>query len=86
MKNSMRRIRFILVIGVVMAAGITAACAADPTAWTGKKSQWNDYDRYDFTIDSKPCHVVVPCPAPITVPENSNPGVIGQPTYSLADL
>jgi len=37
----------------------------DAAPWTGKKSQWNGHDRFDFTVAGRPCHVVVPKrPAP----------------------
>ena len=29
-------------------------------AWPGKKSVWNGFDRFDFTVDSRPAYVVVP--------------------------
>jgi pimeloyl-ACP methyl ester carboxylesterase len=28
--------------------------------WPGTKSAWNGFDRYDFTVDSRPAYVVVP--------------------------
>ncbi len=49
-----------------LVAGVLAACAADgvhaggAARLPGTKSQWNGYDRYDFTIDGRPCLVVVP--------------------------
>ena len=43
------------VIGLV--AMVTAGQAAP---FSGEKSQWNGYDRYDFAVDGRPCLVVVP--------------------------
>jgi len=34
--------------------------AAEPAPFPGKKSDWNGYDRYDFTVDGKPVLVVMP--------------------------
>ncbi len=39
--------------------------AESETRLPGKKSQWNGYDRYDFTVDGRECLVVAPkTPAP----------------------
>ena len=36
-------------------------CAAPAAAeFEGKKSQWNGFDRYDFTVSERRCWVVVP--------------------------
>lgn len=41
------------------------ATAAEPAPFSGKKSAWEGFDRYDFTVDGKPALVVVPAtPAP----------------------
>jgi acetyl esterase/lipase/pimeloyl-ACP methyl ester carboxylesterase len=37
-----------------------AATAAEPASFSGKKSVWNGFDRYDFEVDGKPGLVVVP--------------------------
>ncbi len=42
-------------------AGPSDARRSDPTApFPGKKSAWNGFDRYDFTVDGKPVLVVTP--------------------------
>jgi pimeloyl-ACP methyl ester carboxylesterase len=45
--------------------GLSATCAArlfaaEGAPFPGKKSQWNGYDRYDFTVDGRACCVVTP--------------------------
>ena len=55
----MQRMRNTLVACVVLGAVALQAVGAD-TQWTGKTSQWNGYARYDFSVDGRPCHVVVP--------------------------
>lgn len=53
-----------------MLALVGSLCLAPQTAkgeapFPGKKSPWNGYDRYDFTIDGRNCWVVTPkSPAP----------------------
>ncbi len=36
----------------------------DRIEWPGQKSQWQGFDRYDFTVDGCPCLVVPPPAAP----------------------
>lgn len=33
---------------------------AEGTVWQGERSDWNGYQRYDFKVDGKSCHVVLP--------------------------
>ena len=42
---------------------ITVLCAipaANAAEFTGKKSDWQDFDRYDFKVDGRRCWVVTP--------------------------
>ena len=36
------------------------AYGADLASFSGTKTQWHSYDRYDFTVDGRPVGVVVP--------------------------
>jgi len=55
----MQRTLKALAIGIVL--GLWAGPAMGGAApWPGKESQWNDYDRFEFAVDGRPCHVVVP--------------------------
>jgi len=44
----------VVLLVTVLASPLTAA------DWPGKKSQWNGYARYDFSVDQRPAYVVVP--------------------------
>ena len=46
---------------IALALGLlTLPAMGVAAAWTGTKSQWNGCDRFDFSVDGRPCHVVVP--------------------------
>lgn len=55
----MNRTRFSIVMALAGGLAVTAA-AGQTAAFSGQKSQWNGYDRYDFAVDGRPCLVVVP--------------------------
>ena len=55
---TMNRTRFSIVMALAGGLAVTAA-AGQTAAFSGQKSQWNGYDRYDFAVDGRPCLVVV---------------------------
>lgn len=47
---------------IALAALFAALCLVTQASaeWTGKKSNWKGFDRYDFNVDGRGCFVVVP--------------------------
>lgn len=66
MNDDTRRFSARSAVPVCWLAGLTfllhasGAAAGDAAAFPGKKSEWNGYARYDFTVDGKPVLVVAP--------------------------
>lgn len=66
LQNSLNRRPATALFAVLL---LTMACdplrADDAAPFPGDKSQWNGYDRFDFSVDGRACFVVVPKqPAP----------------------
>ena len=55
-----KRVRCGLLLFLSLAVVPLVARAADPDPFPGTKSQWNGYDRYDFSCDARPCILVTP--------------------------
>ncbi len=49
-----------LLLAVVFAASLRADEPAPASPFPGTKSQWNGFDRYDFTLEGRSCIAVVP--------------------------
>jgi pimeloyl-ACP methyl ester carboxylesterase len=45
---------------IVLALATASLTLADDASFPGKKSDWNGFDRYDFSVDGRNCFVVVP--------------------------
>lgn len=54
---TMHRISSLLAVCILLISLTTTSLAGD---WPGKKSGWNGYDRFDFSVDDRPAYVVVP--------------------------
>jgi pimeloyl-ACP methyl ester carboxylesterase len=50
----------VLVALAVLAICTTVALGSDGAPFPGKKTQWNGFDRYDFSVDGRDCFVVAP--------------------------
>ncbi len=56
----MNNVYTILAASILTMTANTLAVAEEAAPFPGTKSQWNGYDRYDFTVDEAKCWVVVP--------------------------
>lgn len=39
---------------------LSASASAEPAPWPGEAKDWNGYAKHDFSVDGRPCYVVVP--------------------------
>ncbi len=59
-RSAEKRVRCGLLLFLSLAVVPLVARAAVPGPFPGAKSQWNGYDRYDFSCDARPCILVTP--------------------------
>jgi pimeloyl-ACP methyl ester carboxylesterase len=59
-RSAEKRVRCGLLLFLSLAVVPLVARAAVPGPFPGAKSQWNGYDRYDFSCDARPCILVAP--------------------------
>ena len=55
----MTRIEWFM-LAILCLVGLPAPIYAEESAFTGKKSMYHGYERYDFKVDGKDCLVVLP--------------------------